>query len=503
MRKNLDICKQVVAWYHGSHRFTQDVSVEYVDIFSTLLLDAKSTPRDCKPAEVADFLLHWPYTSFNTIYQNVVELAVLTKRPAAFRLLLSNGIYYGILSKISWEDRIILMPPRFRVAESNGRCIEGCVCNDESNVDSGRILTCLASDTISCMEILYNGNRSDDFCKLVDGLTLVRIASWADKSVMQYFIKRHVEPGSTYIQLNSALRFAVGNFSKRTFINLERIIRILVECGANPNERFPDGQMLLHIAKDKPVIEALIRYGSDVNAQDLEGRTPLHCARSADIANTLIQHGSNANAKNAVGKTPLHDAFTPPITEFLILYGAEIDAPDNEGRTPLHEAASRGELPMVMLLLNNHADPNYMDNKGLTPLHIAVSSGSKCLHLEDRQNFRNIQTALLRSGAELTIPERCQEDVNWSAEILKMLSELKFLGEPHSRPISNGPNLETEAGLPVELEVELPSNGSALKAEEGLPPKSKAELSSDELCFLKEVVILCDSDNDSEVVWED
>lgn len=80
--------------------------------------------------------------------------------------------------------------------------------------------------------------------------------------------------------------------------------------------------------------------------------------------------------------------------EYLIKAGAQINTPaDNSlGTAPIQSAVAGGNLKIVMLLLNNNANPNVRENSGLTPLHIAAQIGNS-------QMIRH----LLFNGADLTV----------------------------------------------------------------------------------------------------
>ena len=79
--------------------------------------------------------------------------------------------------------------------------------------------------------------------------------------------------------------------------------------------------------------------------------------------------------------------------EYLIKAGASVNSPSNNslGATPIQSAAAAGHVKIVMLLLNNRADPNAREQSGCTPLHAAAQNG-------DMQMIR----ALLFSGGDLT-----------------------------------------------------------------------------------------------------
>ena len=91
-----------------------------------------------------------------------------------------------------------------------------------------------------------------------------------------------------------------------------RIVKILLERGANPNIRSGHhGRSPLHWACenfDVESIKELVARGADVNAADDHGHTPLMVAANTtdrDTVKFLIEHGANPNAVSRDGNTPL------------------------------------------------------------------------------------------------------------------------------------------------------------------------------------------------------
>ncbi len=78
--------------------------------------------------------------------------------------------------------------------------------------------------------------------------------------------------------------------------------------------------------------------------------------------------------------------------EFLIKSGAQVNSHSKNplSAAPLQSAAAAGHVKIVMLLLNNGADPNVREQGGYTPLHAAAQNG-------DAQMIR----ALLLKGAQI------------------------------------------------------------------------------------------------------
>ncbi|KZL79181.1 ankyrin repeat protein, partial [Colletotrichum incanum] len=102
----------------------------------------------------------------------------------------------------------------------------------------------------------------------------------------------------------------------------ERIVRDLIELGADPNhyDKYGNTVLMAFVAQlpedddyKKPVqiLEFLIEAGADVNARNRNGETALHIAvrRGKKLAmRTLVQHGANAQARDVEGRSILEVA---------------------------------------------------------------------------------------------------------------------------------------------------------------------------------------------------
>ncbi|MGF1450748.1 MAG: ankyrin repeat domain-containing protein [Opitutales bacterium] len=110
------------------------------------------------------------------------------------------------------------------------------------------------------------------------------------------------------------------------------------------------GQTILHSPavwfenQDPRVVRLLIEAGADVNAVDSLGRRPLHMAFLWD-ADTRIRE-----------------------IQVLLEYGADIDAQDNLGQTALHYATKLANRKAAALLIERGAELKVKDNRGQTPL---------------------------------------------------------------------------------------------------------------------------------------
>ncbi|KAK4088766.1 hypothetical protein PCL_02957 [Purpureocillium lilacinum] len=118
--------------------------------------------------------------------------------------------------------------------------------------------------------------------------------------------------------------------------------------------------------------------------QDGSGWTALMIAASvADsepILTLLLQRGADVNEKNGSGQTALHFVASKKNMDVArLLLAAKPPAStrvrDRRGQYPIHRAAAVGSVPMTTLLLRNRSPLNPTDGEGFTPLHHAVAEG--------------------------------------------------------------------------------------------------------------------------------
>ncbi|KAL9620310.1 MAG: hypothetical protein Q9160_005109 [Pyrenula sp. 1 TL-2023] len=171
------------------------------------------------------------------------------------------------------------------------------------------------------------------------------------------------------------------------------VLRILLENGADINEKADDGYSLMHaIAHGGGLLDKIIKAGGDVECVDSEGKTPLLCA-STSVGNSCLPHrraspvlvlleaGANAKAVDKVGQNALHLLFlnTSPrcggdsgweeVVSALLSQGCSHSAPDNRGFTPLHYALKMGRFSAVARLIDAGADVRSQDPDGNNALH--------------------------------------------------------------------------------------------------------------------------------------
>ncbi|KAH9059130.1 putative ankyrin repeat protein, partial [Lactarius vividus] len=83
----------------------------------------------------------------------------------------------------------------------------------------------------------------------------------------------------------------------------------------------------------------LLDHGANVNVKDNLGRSPHSTECRLEVAQLLVELGADVNERDEDHETPLHMASYCPELRFvrmLVGYGAEVNAKDKRGRTPLY-----------------------------------------------------------------------------------------------------------------------------------------------------------------------
>lgn len=101
-----------------------------------------------------------------------------------------------------------------------------------------------------------------------------------------------------------------------------RVVDLLLDAGADPNQPNHAGQVPLHVARSITTIENLVRAGADVNISDSNHVTPLHSiatlnpADAASAIEILLKAGARINDANHDGQTALHIALQTEELEY-------------------------------------------------------------------------------------------------------------------------------------------------------------------------------------------
>lgn len=194
--------------------------------------------------------------------------------------------------------------------------------------------------------------------------------------------------------MRTALHFAINGPH-------EAIVRLLLECGADPNVRCEgDAATPLHFAAEREhlgIIRLLIEHGADPighgDYHELEVIGWATCFGTArkDVVDYLLAHGARHNVFSAVA--------TGNVDRIRALAAQSPDDLDrrmdltNQRRRPLHLAVVKQQPASLTTLLQLGAPTEALDEAGLTPLDQAALSGEAVM-----------AASLLHAGAEVRLP---------------------------------------------------------------------------------------------------
>ena len=183
------------------------------------------------------------------------------------------------------------------------------------------------------------------------------------------------------------MRDVDGTNSSLTKSTVEQIFELLLQHGANINEKGQRGWSVLHQAvyhTSPEVINYLLDHGANLEAGDDDQRTPLlfGCSVGMPACNleTLLLRGANMYEVDKDKRTSLALALhskSYDVAAKLLSHGYSADAEGilqgDFGTTVLHETARRGHYVLLELLLNQRGiEVEAKNEKGVTALAAAV-----------------------------------------------------------------------------------------------------------------------------------
>ena len=133
-------------------------------------------------------------------------------------------------------------------------------------------------------------------------------------------------------------------------------------------------------SNDVPTLQRLLQRGFDANTPGPKGQSGLLTAirqNASQAALVLTQWPETrvdertADDETALMLAAFHNSL--PVAQALIKRQADVNKP---GWTPLHYAATKAHVPMMRLLLENHAFIDAPSPNGTTPLMMAAHYGT-------------------------------------------------------------------------------------------------------------------------------
>ncbi|MFK8082436.1 MAG: ankyrin repeat domain-containing protein [Granulosicoccus sp.] len=166
-----------------------------------------------------------------------------------------------------------------------------------------------------------------------------------------------------------------------------KLAKSLIRAGADVNET-TDTQgtpfMFAILGGHQPVAQWLITQGADINTVGSNGWTALTIAAAKGqvrLLQWLISEGAHSQVRDVYRYTPLlravDNGYVEAAAVLLSLVETDVNAQDEYDNTALHHAVSAGNMPMVNLLLEHHADPHIANRDGISAFDIARTLTSK------------------------------------------------------------------------------------------------------------------------------
>lgn len=233
------------------------------------------------------------------------------------------------------------------------------------------------SNALEIMQLLLrfgadpNGTTSEGHPFLFEALTK------RPPNIAQALLDAGADPNIQLPDGESVLAYLIRNPYVRNLGNADRV-RMLIDAGAEV------GLWETILLADFERFETIVDNDpSAVRRPLLRGATALHAAASAadaKIVRYLLDSGADPNVQNDDGATPLHAALNPryvsgkplasreQVARLLLERGAQPGLADDAANTPLHVAARYGVASMVKQLLEADADPLRQNISGHTPI---------------------------------------------------------------------------------------------------------------------------------------
>ena len=185
-------------------------------------------------------------------------------------------------------------------------------------------------------------------------------------------------------------------------LELTNMAITLIELGANINFQDVNGRTPLHHACEKRniiVAKSLLLKGAAVDVTSYQIETPLLLSAAVvgnlDVVKLLVDYHANVNVTDVSGNSALLCAIDDDVKFFLIQNGANVHVENENGDTVLMSACRSGNLDLVKLLLSKSVDLDATN----------VSDGQTALLLACMNGYSEIVNELVQSGADVNLKD--------------------------------------------------------------------------------------------------
>ncbi len=150
---------------------------------------------------------------------------------------------------------------------------------------------------------------------------------------------------------------------KDVFDNMNEAVAYLIsDALGNKYKDFLDAVK----SNDFERVKKMLANGLDVRAMNGDGGSAIWHVKSVEMAVLLVQAGADINDRNSLDMVPLHNQQDLDIVSYLISQGADADVRDQYNRSPLNWSDS---VELSRLLVDEGADIRRMDRDTLLHSH--------------------------------------------------------------------------------------------------------------------------------------
>eukprot|EP01156_Anaeramoeba_ignava_P011674 Anaeramoba_ignava/a484424_25.p1 GENE.a484424_25~~a484424_25.p1 ORF type:complete len:922 (-),score=328.90 a484424_25:85-2850(-) len=232
---------------------------------------------------------------------------------------------------------------------------------------------CLSKPRMDCIKILIEKgaciNAKDKYGITPLHYALISKSNW---EVIQYMLEKGADVSAQTNFQETPLHFACEN-------GIEESVELLLQKGANPNEKSMKGNSALFFAchclnNRTKIFELLFKYGADINLINNSERTAseelLSWKPDMDSVLIMAKHKKPSEIINVDEKNLLHIACENQVgAEIIKFFASQVDVNhiDLDKKTPLHYACANNlSEEIIYSLINSKAKINSFDSDGKT-----------------------------------------------------------------------------------------------------------------------------------------